>query len=82
MSIYPETIEYFVPARALEHHKNPEFSSLRDKIIYALRRYVLQKDFEADLDVTGEVPVIIVKDMKFDKWGMGYNIKVIVKKAR
>lgn len=72
-------IALFVPARALEHHNNPEFSTLRDKIIFALQRWYQKQDFSADIEVGyGPLPFISLRQWEFKNDPLGYDIKASV----
>ena len=71
-------IALFVPAKALEHHANPEFATLRDKIIFALRRWHQKKDFGADLEIVDPVPFVNLRKTEFDPKELGYKVEAII----
>lgn len=73
-----EPTEYFIPAAALEHPANPEFANLRDKIIYAIRRYEQNSDFQSNLEVIDLVPFVSTRKIQFNKERMGYDVLAIV----
>jgi hypothetical protein len=74
-----ESKEYFIPALALEHPSNPEFATLRDKIIFAIRRYYQKGDFSANLTVIDPIPKVTILQFKFNHEKMGYDVLVVVK---
>lgn len=69
-----EKIEVFVPALALEQRGNPEYATLREKLIRAVIRWWQKEDFFVDIDVNSETPFVYLEDIKFDKDSFGYHV--------
>ncbi len=73
-----ETKEYFVPAKALEHHTNPENFNRDQKILAAVQRFHINGDFEQLITVKDNMPSIFVEEYRFNKDRMGYDVVAII----
>lgn len=74
-----EMMDYFIPARALEHRENGENFNLHRKIVWALLRFEQQGDFLGSFDLRYDTPSVYIKSIKFNKERLGYDVEARVK---
>lgn len=67
-------IECFIPALALEFPVNEEYSILPDKIRSAVNRLIHTGTFTKNVEVRDPIPFIFLKDYKFNKNKLGYDV--------
>ena len=70
---HKEEIKIFIPAKALEHHDNPEEATRRDKIINAILRWWQKQDFFSNFEPTDIHPFVDLHVTQFNPDELGYH---------
>lgn len=73
------TVEYFIPAMALEHPSNGEYLTREQRIKWAVLRWDQKKDFNCLLEVIGPIPYVVLDTVKFNAEKMGYDVRAFIR---
>lgn len=74
-------LEYFIPARALEHPDNPDDFNLDQKLRMAVLRFFLTKDYLGTISVPDRSVWVFLQERQFNPEKMGYHARAVIKRG-